>query len=137
MLSSSALRWLMVNAPGDARWTCVVAEIFCMVGLGSSGLFPAQSMEGLGLSQCVPRLVSIPITGEGFSWNTGPSATTSAHCGTDGAWRYHNLKNVSPRSLLLSPFPSIMVCTSNDTVKGLPIQVKCRYDHFEWDSCLP
>lgn len=59
--------WLMVKAHDEAKWTCVVAEVFWMVGLGSSSLFPAQSMEGLGLSLSISRLAGISTTGEGIS----------------------------------------------------------------------
>lgn len=92
--------------------------IFSMVGLGSSSLFPSQRVEGLCLSLSAPRLAGISTTGEGISWDSGSSATSSAHCVTVGSWRYHSLKNASPRSLFLLLFPAIVVCTSDDTVKG-------------------
>jgi len=80
--------WLMVKAPDEARWAQAVAEILQMMGLGSSSLLPAQSMEGLGLSPSTPRLAGISTTGEGINWDTGSSAT--------GSWRCHRSKNVSP-----------------------------------------
>ena len=80
--------WVTAKAPDEARWTRVVAKIFWVGGLGSSGLL---GMQGLGLSLSARRLAGISTTGKGLSWDTGSSATGSGQCAINGSWRHHSL----------------------------------------------